>query len=226
MASPRRGHQSQDVRKRSGGNSIHFSDSIRDPKRPIQHTVLFEYHPQDQCPFSKTKLSGPHKGKTRVKHVEGTTWRADFVSSETVLAAIDDGVEILSVRTERAALSSENYFKICPVVMNEVKKSASWKRDGKDYKCVGVYTDEDSKVIKEAEFIIFPSGDKKHYVAEVRVCTREDGLNPNMFDDSVDIRENFLQWIRYANKGKDGITVDRHIANGFTGNSALKFVST
>lgn len=206
--------------------STRFTDSIRDPKRPIEHTVLFEHHPQDPCPFSEFKLSGPHKGKKRLSHLGGLLWRADYVSSKTVQAAIEDGVDILSVRTERAALVANTSFKVSADVMKVVKNSPNWSRDGNCFKQIGVYLNEQEQIIKEVEFIVYTSQNKKRYIAEVRVCVREDGLDSDMFDDSVFIRENFLQWIRYGVKGRDGNVVDRHIEDGFNDDASLKFVIT
>jgi hypothetical protein len=210
--------------KRNGG--IRLTDSIRDEKRGIEHTVLFTWNPATDgpLPFSSDKFTGPHAGKGRLAHIAGNRWRADYVSAKTVQLAIEDGVEILSVRTERAAIVSDTFFKICPAVMNEVKGSASWQREGNDYRCIGVYQDAEGKTIKEVEFIVYPNKNRKRYVAEVRVCVLEDGLNPDMFDASVDIRENFLFWVRYGTKAKDGSTVDRRATNGFTNDIGLKFV--
>ena len=202
-----------------------IKDSIRE-KNSVEYTVLFEWNPVcEPCPFSKVKTSGPYKGKERVTHQSGLVWRADHVSAKTVQSAIEGGVEILSVRTERAVLISRNFFNICPAVMKEVKGSASWQREGNDYKCVGVYQDTDGNTIKEVEFIINPTKTKKRNVAQIRVCVVKDGLDDlNMFDFSNDIRENFMFWVRYGTKGKDGTPVDRHVSNGFTNDADLKFM--
>jgi hypothetical protein len=205
--------------------STRLTDSIRDPKKPIEHTVIFEWNPnQERCPFSEFKLSGPHKGKKRLEQIGSGLWRADYVSAETVQRAIEYGIDVLSVRTERAAIISNTSFKLCPEVMNEIRQSPNWQRIGRDFKSVGVYVDKEGKTIKEAEFIVYPNLNKKRCIAEVRVCVLDDGFISDMFEASNDIRENFLFWTRYGSKSYDGDVIDRNIKNGFTNNLNLKFV--
>lgn len=202
-----------------------ITDSIRDPKRPIDHTVLFEWNPNsDPCPFSKFKLSGPHKGKKRLEYMGDGIWRADFVSSDSVKKAIEDGIDILSVRTERSAIVSNGYFKLSHSVMKEIQDTTKWVNEGDCYKCIGTYQDEVLGSIKEAEFIVYTKPNRKRCLAEVRVCARENGLNLNIFDESTHIRDNFLYWIRYGNKSKDGSVIERYTHNGFTDNTAITFV--
>lgn len=206
------------------GNSIVITDSIRDTERPIQHTVHFTWIPTEQpCPFSIFKTSGPYKGTKRVEQIEGSLWRADYVSPEEILNAIDSGEEIFNVRTERSSIKTSSVFNICPAVMNEVKRN--WFFEDNSYKCFGLYKDKDGILLYEAEFIMYPYKNKKNFVAEVRVMVLPDGFGLDMFTATKSIRDNFIYWVRYGNKGRDGEAVDRYVSSMFQSNPDLSFES-
>ena len=218
----------QNSRKGPNKNHVTLTDSIRDEQRGIEHTLVITWNPATNgpLPFSADKVTGPHAGKGRLEHIAGNRWRVDYVSKDSVLAAIDAGVDILSVRTERGSVQTSGPFRLCEPVMETVKTSKDWyyMSDG-SYSCEGNLVC-DTKEMYAVQCFVYPKKKKGRFVAEIRVCALPDAFGEEMFDYTSSIRENFLFWVRYGTKGRDGSLVDRHVTNGFCSDTNLRFVAT